>query len=153
SMTLQNDGKIIVSGSSRPNGSTTGNVALIRFNADGSLDTSFGTGGTVSQNLPGSTFGGGTPAVQSTGKIVVYGFMQGTAPGSAPQIAVVRFNSNGTLDTSFGTSGVTAVVFGGYNASGVAIQVLADDSIVFTGGASPVLGSTNQSFTDIALVK
>jgi uncharacterized delta-60 repeat protein len=99
SMTLQADGKIILAGMT--DGNT--NFALARYNADGSLDTSFGTGGRVTTDL-GGTFSETAKSVQiqSDGKIVVAGLSHGTFLDAA---ALVRYNSDGSLDSSFGSGG------------------------------------------------
>ncbi len=88
---IQSDGKIVIGGST-PNGG-----ALARLNTNGTLDSSFGTGGIVN-----NTFGADGPVVavviQPDGKIVASaeGFLGGS---------VGRFNSDGSLDTTFGNGG------------------------------------------------
>lgn len=102
-ITIQTDGKLVVAGMAGPN-EQTASGALARFNSDGTLDTTFGTGGKVLLNVSaglGNGFRGVT--VQSDGKIV--------AVGAAGQNAMVaRFNTNGTLDTTFGGSGTGWVI-------------------------------------------
>jgi uncharacterized delta-60 repeat protein len=94
---IQPDGKIVVAGYS---GST---FAVVRYNSDGSLDTSFG-GKTGKGKLLTQVVGQGySLALQSDGKIVVAGIGGG--------LAVVRYNADGTLDTSFGSAGETVVGF------------------------------------------
>ena len=83
-------------------------LALLRYNADGSLDTSFGSSGKATLNVgPGNT--DDLPqdlVVQSTGKILVGGGVAATAVGVDSDFLVARFNANGSLDTSFGTGGI-----------------------------------------------
>jgi uncharacterized delta-60 repeat protein len=96
---LQSDGKILVGGEI-PDSKGVGVLGLARYNTDGSLDTSFGTGGIVTTtSVNGAAFG---IALQSDGKIVV---------GTAVFLAVdaVRYNTDGTLDTSFGSGGIATV--------------------------------------------
>ncbi len=81
-------------------GDANGNFALARFNADGSPDTSFGTGGSVSLDLGSDDDKAFDAAIESNGTIIVDGQTGG-------QLALVGFNPNGTLDTSFGTGGKT----------------------------------------------
>ena len=83
------------------NGSNA-DVALARYNSDGSLDTSFGNGGTVRTNGGGADSGAGV-ALQPDGKIVVVGTTTPTQGGSNP--FVIRYLPNGQLDASFGPSG------------------------------------------------
>ena len=68
--------------------------------ANGTLDSTFGTGG-YSGPLPISNAYG--VALQSTGQIVVYG---NNGSGTTEQATLVRLSTNGSLDTTFGTSGV-----------------------------------------------
>jgi uncharacterized delta-60 repeat protein len=95
---LQPDGKIVVS---------TG-VVLARYLPDGSLDPSFGTGGQVKIDVGVGILGTlGALALQPDGKIVVGG---GSNYGSTDRFALARYDSNGSLDSSFGTGGITNTV-------------------------------------------
>jgi uncharacterized delta-60 repeat protein len=92
SLALQPDGKIMVGGTFSNYNSTIRN-AVLRLNADGSLDTSFSIAGT---GIVGNI---GTIAVQPDGRLLVGGYIErfnGSAPGS-----LVRLYPNGTLDNSF----------------------------------------------------
>jgi uncharacterized delta-60 repeat protein len=91
---VQPDGKVVVAGWT---GGSSSNFALVRYNADGSLDKSFGNKGVVKTNIQGQDYGW-VMALQADGKIVVAGT-------SAGDLAVVRYNTDGSLDTSFGTGG------------------------------------------------
>ncbi len=86
---LQPDGKIIMAGS----GSAP---IIVRYNSDGTLDTSFGTNGKLTAAISGPV------ALQTDGKLIVGG---STSSGSA----LARYTSNGTLDTAFGTNGVASI--------------------------------------------
>ena len=111
---LQPDGKIIWVGSqgnpSFPAGGTF-SFAVARFNANGTLDTSFGTGGQASVEffappMQGAQEFAGAVLVQPDGKILVAGSArQGQIRFAPIQGALARFNTNGSLDTSFGTGG------------------------------------------------
>ena len=126
---LQPDGKIVVSG--KPSGDQVGfdHTDVARFNADGSFDTSFGTGGKL--KLPGLLVGEGM-ARQADGKLVLVGsVVQAVAPGSA-RFVLQRLNANGTPDASFGTGGKVDTAFTqNARAQGVALQ--ADGKIVVVG--------------------
>lgn len=109
---IQPDGKIVAAG-----GYSEFQVA--RYNTNGSLDPSFDTNG-IAQVFLG-TDGGTAQAVgiQSDGKIVVSGF----AHNGPAQFALVRFNTNGALDTSFGNAGqVLTSIEIGCEAYGAGIQ-------------------------------
>jgi uncharacterized delta-60 repeat protein len=111
---LQPDGKIIWVGSQNTPGFTpfgTFSFAVARFNANGSLDTSFGTGGQAGVEffappMEGAQEFARAVLVQPDGKILVAGSArQGQIRFAPIQGALARFNANGTLDTSFGTGG------------------------------------------------
>jgi uncharacterized delta-60 repeat protein len=125
-LALQPDGKAVVVGDS------DANFALARYNLDGSLDTSFGSGGKVI-----TTFGGADQAsgvvLQADGKIVVAGQ---TDTGTSIDFALARYNPDGSLDATFGTGGRVTTNFTGSSddvASAVAVQF--DGKIVVGGDA------------------
>ena len=125
---LQPDGKIIWVGSqgnpSFPAGGTF-SFAVARFTANGTLDTSFGTGGQASVEffappMQGAQEFAGAVLVQPDGKILVAGSArQGQIRFAPIQGALARFNANGTLDTSFGTGGKILSSSGGITALGL----------------------------------
>lgn len=96
----QPDGKLIVGGVSGSNNSN-GKIALVRYQPDGSLDTTFGHGGKVTTAL-------GVPLSaisaflvrQPDGKLVAFSMVGGA------NFVVVRYKTDGTLDTAFGRRGV-----------------------------------------------
>src|SRR5689334_18537384 len=111
---LQPDGKIIWVGSQNTPGFPafgTFSFAVARFNANGTLDTSFGTGGQASVEffappVQGAQEFARAVLVQPDGKILVAGSArQGQIRFAPIQGAIARFNANGTLDTSFGAGG------------------------------------------------
>src|SRR5437773_4067630 len=124
---LQPDGKIIVVGFTGAGSySSLNNFALIRFNPDGTLDQSFGAGGKVK-----SARGLATSAVlQADGKIVVGGTYN---TGSIHGFMLARYNPNGTLDTTFGSSGVVTTAIGNGYAFSFGIGLLSDGRIVLGG--------------------
>jgi uncharacterized delta-60 repeat protein len=83
-------------------------LALARFNPDGSLDTTFGTGGKVVTNVgPGNTVEDLRGLViQPTGKIIVGGSTAATEFYVDSDFMVARYNPDGSLDGSFGTGGI-----------------------------------------------
>jgi uncharacterized delta-60 repeat protein len=113
SVAFQSDGKIVIAGCGVAPGQGDGpEPAVIRLTAAGTLDTTFGKGGVAIANLGA---GGGIIAtsvvVQSTGKIVV-GIASAFADAN-PSLQLVRFNGNGTLDTTFGKGGDLIIFSGG----------------------------------------
>lgn len=96
------NGKIVVAGTSTTFGQR--DIAVLRYNSNGSLDTSFsGDGGVLTDIGFGSTDFATCVAVQSDGKIVVGGYTN--ASGTGTDLLLLRYNTNGTLDTSFGDGG------------------------------------------------
>ena len=107
SVVVQADGKIVVDGYAQDVQQGGGYISeLVRYNADGSIDTTFGIGGIVSSG-PGFATGSGV-AVQADGKIVT----AGAVFGSSNHFALARYNSDGSFDTSFGTGGKVVTDFG-----------------------------------------
>ena len=131
---IQADGKIVVVGTAGSWPDTK--FALARFNSDGTLDASFGVGGKVMTDFTsGYDYASGV-AIQTDGKIVVVGGPGSTGPGPYDtKFALARYNSDGTLDASFGVVGKVRPTSpqGGDEAKGVAIQ--ADGRIVVVGMA------------------
>ena len=109
---VQDDGKIVVAGFTYS--TIYGNdFACARYNNDGSLDTTFGTGGKMTYDLQvGSDDKAYGMAIQLDGKIVMAGYSDN---GSDKAGAVIRINSDGTLDTTFGTGGKAFTNFTIYN--------------------------------------
>jgi len=133
-MAIQSDGKIVVAGQ------TNNDCAVARYESDGSLDTGFGTGGRVTTDLFGGNDVCQGVAVQSDGKIVVSG-TGNPGPGGQWDYAVIRYNSDGSLDLPFGGSGTgiaTADVSGGNSDLGQTV-VLQPDGKILVGGRGPTL--------------
>jgi uncharacterized delta-60 repeat protein len=123
---VQADGKIVLAGLSLKGGSTS--IAVVRYNTNGSLDASFGGDGVVVTSI-GNDAVAIAVAIQTDGRIVVAGSAGGL-------FALVRYNTNGSLDTSFDGDGIvtTAIDAGLDGGSAVAIQT--DGRIVVSGFAS-----------------
>jgi uncharacterized delta-60 repeat protein len=128
---LDPNGDIIVAGQDQD--STTTHFVVARYTPAGALDGTFGTAGVVTTAIVNAT--NASVAVQpADGKIVVAGTSAGSTFGPFSTIDVIRFNTNGTLDTSFGTGGVANAGFGG-----IINQVLlqTDGKIVVAGNSDP----------------
>ncbi|MEO6391783.1 MAG: FG-GAP-like repeat-containing protein, partial [Pyrinomonadaceae bacterium] len=127
---VQADGKIVAAGYAS-NG-TNDFVALARYNTDGSLDASFGSGGKLTTAVLGIYDYVYDLIVQPDGKIVAAGYGYN---GSNSDIALVRYNSNGSLDTSFGSGGKTIIPVLSSDDEAYAVVLQADGKIVATGSA------------------
>lgn len=140
SVALQADGRIVVAGAAHDG--IGRRFALARYNVDGSLDASFGTGGKVTTSFFGFDDGATAVAVQANGKIVAVG---SAYPGGANnQFAVARYNADGSLDASFGTGGKVTTDFFGRNDLGHALALQSDGKIVAAGMAYPVVGGIDE---------
>ena len=146
---IQADGKIVAAGGSY-NGANSGthdDFELARYNTDGSLDISFGTGGKVVAPI-GNRAGASAVAIQSNGKIVAAGFAD---IGNITNFVLARYNTNGSLDTTFGTGGIiqTLISEGSY-ASAVAIQ---SDGKIVAAGSAYFAENTYSSVSAFSLVR
>ncbi|HEY0427058.1 MAG TPA: FG-GAP-like repeat-containing protein [Pyrinomonadaceae bacterium] len=123
-LAIQPDGKIVIGGRSFVT-PTTYALAVIRYNPDGSLDTTFDGDGKAQFEMPAIIEMYGF-ALQPDGKILVAGrsFLNGSFTG-----LIARFNSNGSVDTSFGSNGSTTASIAGIFS--VALQ--SDGKIVVAG--------------------
>jgi len=132
---LQPDGKIVVAGNALVNVGARG-FAVVRYNADGSLDNSFGSSGKVITSLAGlGAEGANSVIVQPDGKIVVAGeYVHTQNPSNDLDIAVLRFDSNGLPDNSFGTNGIVTLDLGFDSGSSLAVQA---DGKILVAGSNP----------------
>ena len=116
--------------------------------AAGALDTTFGPGGSVLTPIGSGADTGQAVAVDSSGRIVVAGT---TFIGIEQEFAVVRYNSNGTPDTSFGTAGTGKVTtaFGTINDAATSVAIDKTGRIYVAGYTS----SSNGTGIDFAIAR
>jgi uncharacterized delta-60 repeat protein len=138
---LQPDGKIVAAGESLAAGPL--DFALARYNADGSLDSSFGSGGKVLTNL-GSLDGARAVVVQVNGKIVAAGY---SFAGGSRDFALVRYNADGSLDPGFGSGGKVLTDIGSSSFDAASAAVLQPDGKIVAAGSIGLITS------DFALVR
>ncbi len=135
---------------------------VVKLLPTGALDKTFGKDGIAKLNLAVGT--GGEVArglvVQSTGKIVIAATVEHVAPGSDPRdrdLAVARFNADGTVDTAFGVNGVVLLDLSDGELVGTTyvadtqwgLNLFSDDRLLVTGA----LKATGRTDTDFAVVK
>jgi uncharacterized delta-60 repeat protein len=128
-VTVQTDGKIVVAGNATVAG--VQQFALARYNADGTLDISFGGSGRVSTAVGISGNNATGVALQKDGKIVVAGYAVNNS-GRGYDFACVRYNNDGSLDQSFGDYGKVTTAVGDGGANSLAVQ---DGKIIVAGSA------------------
>jgi len=128
-LAVQPDGKIVVAGSGQSSDREAFLVA--RYDSDGALDKSFGTGGVVQTSFGSGSDSAHAVAIQPDGKIVAAGVSQ----GHPAVFALARYTRNGVLDPSFSSDGkVTTVIGSDAMATGLAVQ--ANGKIVAGGQGS-----------------
>jgi len=141
---IQADGKILAAGVSLDTDETISMSTLTRFNTDGTLDSSFGTGGIVRTQVGAGNSRFQSVAIQSDGKIIAAGFSHN---GDNYDFALARYDSYGNLDPGFGTGGVVITPVGSGDDRVYALSIQNDQMIV-------VAGSTRDGIdTDFALAR
>ena len=125
---IQPDGKIVVSGRAKINNQR--DYAVVRYNSDGSLDNTFDSDGKVTTPIGSGEDWGSSVALLSDGKILVSGYSEN---GSSGDFAIVRYNSDGSLDDGFSSDGIVTTPVGSVSAEAVGIVIQSDNKIVIAG--------------------
>jgi uncharacterized delta-60 repeat protein len=136
SLAIQSDGKILLGGYCR--GVSNFDFCIARFNSDGTLDTSFGNGGKVIQPIGSFDDYGSSLAIRPDGKILLGGYCRGV---SNFDFCIARFNSDGTLDTSFGNGGKVIQPIGSFDDYGSSLAIRPDGKILLGGSCRGVSNS------------
>lgn len=133
---LQPDGKIVVAAGKW----------LIRYDRDGVLDATFGTGGLASTAPNGNGFVAGGVSLQPDGKIVAAGSVSG--PGGDYHCTLARYSNDGAIDSTFGDGGLVVWDRHGNvsNCTGLAIQVDGGIVLGIHVGTVPLLGGPTARF-------
>jgi uncharacterized delta-60 repeat protein len=150
SVVIQPDGKIVVAGGAFPLFTFLGNFEIVRYNANGSLDGSFGTGGIVTTTFPEGSYASAV-ALQPDGKIIAAGTLfVNFIPGeqSDTDFALARYNADGSLDATFGTGGTVMTDFFGEEDDAFSVLIQPDGKIVAVGSAN-----NPTTFYDFAAVR
>jgi uncharacterized delta-60 repeat protein len=141
-LALQPDGKLVVAGYSY-NG-TDYDLAVVRYDADGSLDTSFNGTGKVTTGIGSNDDGANALVLQPNGKLVAAGWSYN---GSDYDFALVRYNADGSLDTSLNGTGKVTTAIGAGRDVARALALQPNGKLVVAGESS------NGSNNDFALVR
>lgn len=120
------DGKIVVTG--RTFDGSTCDIVLVRLNADGTLDNTFAGDGIVLSDFAGASDVAESVILQADGKILVGGYCDDV-------FTVIRYNTDGSLDNTFGTTGVTQTLFSGDGGWVESLALQTDGKIVAGGFA------------------
>jgi uncharacterized delta-60 repeat protein/CSLREA domain-containing protein len=140
-LAIQTDGKIVIAHNNY-NGSAY-ILEVLRYNTDGSPDTNFGSGGVIRTTV-GTNVEQVSVAIQTNGRIVA-ACSSFTSNSAGYDFWVVRYNGNGSLDTTFGSSGLVVTPIGSGNSFDVprSVAIQANGKIV-VGGKSQ--NGTNNNF-------
>ncbi len=142
SVRVQSDNKILVAGN---HGSGLGsNLFLARYNPDGSPDLTFNSVGYIITSTTITNYGYSV-CQQSNGKIIVAGCIYN---GNYIQFSVIRYNTNGSVDSTFGSGGIITTSFTGYDAVGYSAVIQSDDKIIVAGETF-----TTVSYVEFALAR
>lgn len=146
-LVIDSNGKLVVAGSI--GNSNAVEMGLVRYNSNGSLDTSFGIGGTATKDFGLGYNIGEDVAIDSNGKLILSGWVQ-TCEGCLYAYGTIRINANGTLDTSFGAGGSVLTKFTppevGGSDSAYAVAVDDGGNIVIAGTAQQTTGLGDFNF-------
>ena len=126
-LALEPDGDILVGGKSSED------ALLMKYNMAGILDSDFGTGGNTTWDSGYGNDCNLALALRPDGKILAAGYSDN---GSDYDVLVVRYNSDGTLDTGFGTGGVATWDSGYGDDYGRAMALQPDGKILVAGYSS-----------------
>ncbi|HYC48024.1 MAG TPA: delta-60 repeat domain-containing protein, partial [Burkholderiales bacterium] len=143
SIMLQPDGRIVLAGWSQSAGASR--FAAVRYNASGSLDTTFDGDGKVTTAIGTVNDAALGVTRQADGKIVLAGY---TWNGTDYDFAAVRYNANGSLDTTFHGDGKLTTAIGTDDDVAWAVALQPDGRIVVAGYS---LNASNNN--DVALVR
>jgi uncharacterized delta-60 repeat protein len=131
SIVLQSDGKIVVAGSRESHyGVDNIDILLSRYNSNGTLDNTFGIGGKVVTDINSADDYACSVTIQADDKIVVAGT-------TGADFALLRYNSNGSLDNTFGIGGIVKTDLGGDYDYGRSVAIQTDGKIVVAGENGP----------------
>jgi uncharacterized delta-60 repeat protein len=128
---IQPNGKIVAVGASYVPSTGNSDFAILRYNTRGSLDATFSGDGRLITNFGGFDRASGV-AIQSNGKIVAGGEKCSSSIGPC-DVALVRYNANGTFDTTFSGDGKLTSDFGGGNNSAYSVVIQSNGKIVLAG--------------------
>jgi uncharacterized delta-60 repeat protein len=145
SVCIQADGKIIAAGGSYHynNFNENPDIALVRYNTNGKLDTTFGTEGIVITDINDDSYATKINILENK-KILISGY---TNNGINYQFALAQYNTDGSLDKSFGTNGIVTTTIGSGDDYSKSAIIQPDNKIVLIGN------SINNSIAKLALVR
>ena len=141
---LQSDGRILVAGMVSDLATTSLQLAVARYQPDGSVDAGFGAAGIAATPVGAAGAGATALALQPDGKVLVAGTAYAHGP-TADEFALARFTADGQLDQTFGGAGIVATHI---DLNGAAVQavVLQRDERILVSGTAFSNGPTDDDF-------
>lgn len=133
------NGKMVIAGGNTVSG---GQFVIARVNNDGSLDNSFGTSGITTTTIASGCHGNAA-AMQSDGKFVIAGY---AVVSGKLQFAVARYNTDGTIDSTFDADGVLTTAFGTISDQAFSVSIQQDGKVVVAGSTDVAIGGTKNDF-------
>lgn len=135
---IQSDGKIIVAGLSVSETNGKASFSMVRYELDGSVDTTFGVNGVIHTFIQGNAVAN-SGAIQPDGKIILAGY---TLEEYEEDFAVVRYHQDGMVDTTFGINGIVQTDISDNDLSDAAQSIIieGDGKISLVGYANYALG-------------
>ncbi len=143
SIVVQSTGKIVIAGTiehANADDARDRDLALVRFNADGSVDSSFGTGGVVTLDLSSGEVSGtsyvadgfGSMTADSSGRLLIHGSRKRDG-GTDTDFVLVRLSADGVVDQTFGTNGQSTLDIRNLSASPKTVHPLSSGQLLATG--------------------
>jgi uncharacterized delta-60 repeat protein len=142
---LQPDGRIVTAGTvfrvvDPETGAVSRFTALVRYDAQGNLDATFGDNGIVISDLKPGNEHAEALALDANGRLIVAAHVEGSS--TANDFAVARYDSSGNLDPSFASGGLATVDFGNLgDDEPYTLDLQADGKIIVAGRSQPVGGT------------
>ncbi len=150
-MAIDSNDKVYLAGWTESGGAATRNWAIVRYGTDGLADASWGTNGIVTADRNGFTDQAHHIQVGTDNFVYVAGFTRTTNNANTEDFAVARFFSDGTMDTSWGTSGWGVADFGGFQDQPFAMVLTSLNEPILTGWAE--VNSATNTERDIGVAR
>lgn len=136
SMAIDSQNRLVVAGYTYKGKKSELSVACLAcYKSDGTLDTSFGTNGTIINDFGVSNFCAYSLAIDSQNRLMVAGYSYEGENYDSPLACLKCYKSDGTLDTSFGTNGTISNAFGVANSCAYSVAIDSEGRIVLAGRA------------------
>jgi uncharacterized delta-60 repeat protein len=141
-LALQGDGKIVAVGTTTYAGGKQDDFAVVRYLSNGTIDPAFGDGGAVVTDFSSTNDNPASVRLLPDGRILVGGQSEPTGANPNTDFALVRLNTDGSLDTTFGTGGKVRVDVHGTQDHGGYVALLPGGRAIIGGQSGTTAGNT-----------